>query len=221
MPPTDSQLPWNWLPLANAPIPAPDAPDRKYPKRPPNAFMIYRSCRQKDYTVMGMPQKDISKLIGEEWGTMPDHQKQIYLTMAKKAQAEYDLEYPVHCRMGTGRKRRSKATFLKKSSPYPDSSQRIAKASSELPDIPQPGHHIDTSQSVPSVFHFNIPVPGFVPGPDPPQPIQSSAFPTRSPTNEVGDFETQAEAPSFFYQETLDFQLSQEEMYELWKALVS
>ncbi|KAI9070140.1 hypothetical protein FKP32DRAFT_1527473, partial [Trametes sanguinea] len=70
-------------------------------KRPPNAFILYRSRQLSRYASIAPEsgrrrhrQADLSKLISKTWNIMEKEQKQIWYDLAKEKATEHRVLYP-------------------------------------------------------------------------------------------------------------------------------
>ncbi|KIP07231.1 hypothetical protein PHLGIDRAFT_89850, partial [Phlebiopsis gigantea 11061_1 CR5-6] len=99
-PPSDALFP-----PAETPAPAPPrrrAPPGKrrsqgYIPRPPNAFMLFRANFVRQKHVPGSIETNhgsLSKIIGNCWKALPEQEKKIWESRAKKAKAEHKEMYP-------------------------------------------------------------------------------------------------------------------------------
>ncbi|OSD01298.1 hypothetical protein PYCCODRAFT_1412865 [Trametes coccinea BRFM310] len=83
---------------AMAPMTPPSRPVEQ-PPRPPNAWMLYRAEKSKEFTEgrpegVGLPQSQISKILGQRWTQEPKAVRDIYERKAAEAKREHDRMYP-------------------------------------------------------------------------------------------------------------------------------
>ncbi|PFH51690.1 hypothetical protein AMATHDRAFT_58456 [Amanita thiersii Skay4041] len=149
--------------------------------KPLNGFMHYRSHHQKKYAMRGIPQKDISKRLGEEWRKMSDEQKEVYSSLARKKQTQYIREYTLPQGRRTTRKRRNNGTSTTKS-PNPSSSRRVVKPNE---GVTRPNCGMSDPNSIASLAASDMMVAGLLPGTQPVQEIQHQAEQTQLPIVEV------------------------------------
>ncbi|TEB30205.1 hypothetical protein FA13DRAFT_1792664 [Coprinellus micaceus] len=79
--------------LSQVPLP----PPQNHIRRPPNAFMIYRSELIKSRAIPPMVehrQQNISKLAGECWNLLSQAEKDVYHEKARQALAKHNLDHP-------------------------------------------------------------------------------------------------------------------------------
>ncbi|EJD50089.1 hypothetical protein AURDEDRAFT_182555 [Auricularia subglabra TFB-10046 SS5] len=66
------------------------------PKRPMNAFMIFARKRRPQVSAQNQLLRtgEISKILSREWNSMPIHDKQYYLDLAKRLKDNFNSKYP-------------------------------------------------------------------------------------------------------------------------------
>ncbi|KAK0493301.1 hypothetical protein EDD18DRAFT_1289339 [Armillaria luteobubalina] len=65
-------------------------------RRPPNAFMLFRSdyWRENKDIIRERDHREISRICGELWRTLPPHEKKVYRDMANHAKEAHLAKYP-------------------------------------------------------------------------------------------------------------------------------
>jgi hypothetical protein len=105
--------------------------DTSEPKRPPNAFIIFRSKMSKDAKGLKSIEKDnrhISRMVTHLWHNLPDEQRAVYYSMAEEKKAAHRRLYPNYRYAPKQRKKPVVRRNVKRNTkPHIERSEKIAE----------------------------------------------------------------------------------------------
>ncbi|KJA30010.1 hypothetical protein HYPSUDRAFT_73491 [Hypholoma sublateritium FD-334 SS-4] len=111
--PASSPSSSSWADSDSSPSPSPS----EHIKRPPNAFMIFRSAFLRSKKIPAEEtnqQQTLSRIIGQTWGAMTADEKAFYNEAADAAKREHRMRYPNYKYSPAASKVKSKAKMEKK-----------------------------------------------------------------------------------------------------------
>ncbi|EIW65059.1 SRY-box containing transcription factor 32, partial [Trametes versicolor FP-101664 SS1] len=63
-------------------------------KRPPNAFILFRSAQKQQLGALQPDHRMISKICGKVWGTLSEEDKAVWMRRAEEEKREHAARHP-------------------------------------------------------------------------------------------------------------------------------